>query len=134
MNILKGYLFHKDEIFNEYVNTLYNIKSNTNKSDPMYLIVKLLLNSLYGRFGMNLSIFYQKQLVIHEDELEYYINRGSVLNYIELDDNKVFITFKDDHNMDNDILNNSKQNISNNISIPIASAITAKACEALEYL
>ena len=100
----------------------------------MYLIVKLLLNSLYGRFGMNISIFYQKQLIIHEDELEYYVNRGIITNYIELNNNKLFIIYQDDHNIDNDILNNNNNQINHNIFISIASAITANACEALVYL
>jgi len=51
--ILWGYLFDKDYIFKEYVNDLYNIRLNYPKSDPMNLTAKLLLNSLYGRFGMH---------------------------------------------------------------------------------
>ena len=66
----------------------------------MYLIVKLLLNSLYGRFGMNLSIFYQKQLIIPNEELIYYFNRGTITNLIELEDDKYFINFQDDHDID----------------------------------
>ena len=40
--VFKGYLFwpeaEKDFIFNEYVDSLYEIKCNSNKDDPMYLI------------------------------------------------------------------------------------------------
>lgn len=32
---------------------LYKIKLFSSKDDPMYLISKLLMNSLYGRFGMD---------------------------------------------------------------------------------
>ena len=51
--ILRGYLFDKEYIFTEYINDLYKIKQAHNKNEPKYLISKLLMNSLYGRFGMD---------------------------------------------------------------------------------
>ena len=47
--IINGYLFEKDTIFSDYIDVLYEIKQSKSKDDPMYLISKLLLNSLYGR-------------------------------------------------------------------------------------
>ena len=35
---------------------MFNIKQNTPKSDPMYLISKLLMNSLYGKFGIHFQL------------------------------------------------------------------------------
>ena len=35
---------------------LYKIKSEVQKDNPLYTISKLLLNSLYGRFGMKPDI------------------------------------------------------------------------------
>jgi len=52
ISILKGYLFEKGKIFEGYVNDLYKMRLSYPKSDPMNYISKLLLNSLYGRFGM----------------------------------------------------------------------------------
>lgn len=52
--ILRGYTFKQDYIFSEYVKFLYIMKNNSNKNSPDYTISKLLLNSLYGRLGMNL--------------------------------------------------------------------------------
>lgn len=52
-NILEGYIFDTADLFSDFVSDLYSIKQNTPKSDPMYLISKLLLNSLYGKFGIN---------------------------------------------------------------------------------
>ena len=49
---MKGYKFKKINIFKEYVETLYNLRLSYPKSDPMNLIAKLLMNSLYGKFGM----------------------------------------------------------------------------------
>lgn len=54
--IKSGYLFNRGNIFKDYINKIYEIKKTTNPSDPMYLISKLLLNSLYGRFGMNFAL------------------------------------------------------------------------------
>ena len=52
-----SYWYDTDFIFAEYVDTLYKIKS-TPKDDPSYdegliYIIKLLLNSLYGKFGQS---------------------------------------------------------------------------------
>jgi len=47
--IIRGYLFESANIFKEYIDVLYEIKQSKSKDDPMYLISKLLLNSLYGR-------------------------------------------------------------------------------------
>lgn len=44
--VLWGYTFKKDYIFKDYIDTLYNLRLNYPKTDPMNLITKLLLNSL----------------------------------------------------------------------------------------
>lgn len=51
--VIWGYTFDKEYIFKEYVNDLYNLKMNSDKNSSIYTISKLLLNSLYGRFGMS---------------------------------------------------------------------------------
>lgn len=45
--ILWGYTFRKGYIFKDYVNNLYSLRLTFPKSNPMNLICKLLLNSLY---------------------------------------------------------------------------------------
>lgn len=47
----KSYVFKSEYIFKEFVNDFYKIKQNAEKDTPMYLIAKLLMNSLYGKFG-----------------------------------------------------------------------------------
>ena len=54
--IINGYLFDCDYLFSSYISNLFNIKQNTPKSDPMYLISKLLMNSLYGKFGIHFQL------------------------------------------------------------------------------
>ena len=52
IDILRGYKFQKGFIFKEYVQKMYNLRTEYSKSHPMNLIAKLLMNSLYGKFGM----------------------------------------------------------------------------------
>lgn len=117
--ILRGYLFHKANIFHDYVNVLYKIKCNTPKSDPMYMISKLLLNSLYGRFGLHAETLLSKTMVLSNEEM-YEIN-DKITDVIPLSEDKNYVTFiaKNEIQMDN--LNHM------NISLPIAAAVTAYA-------
>ena len=103
--ILHGYQFEKGYVFKEYVNILYNLRLQYSKGDPMNLIAKLLMNSLYGKFGMKnegsiIEIFDTKNekdnqmleatLDAYGETLEDYIQIGnhfltvrkSLLNYI----------------------------------------------------
>ena len=54
--IISGYLFDCDFLFTNYIDQLFNIKQNSNKSDPMYHISKILMNSLYGKFGIHFKL------------------------------------------------------------------------------
>ena len=50
--ILKGYKFIPDLVFTDYVNKMYSLRMEFPKEHPMNLIAKLLMNSLFGKFGM----------------------------------------------------------------------------------
>lgn len=65
IKILWGYTFEKENIFKNYVDFLYTIRSQYDKSDPMNFITKILMNSLYGRFGMNNN--FENIEVLHKD-------------------------------------------------------------------
>jgi hypothetical protein len=77
--ILWGYKFKPKNIFKEYVQNLYTLKLRFPKTNPLNYIAKLLLNSLYGRFGMidkfpDITIFdnlkaYEIFLDKHSDDL-----------------------------------------------------------------
>ena len=49
----RGFLFRQGNLFKEYVEILFSLRINSPKDSPLNAISKLLLNSLYGRFGMN---------------------------------------------------------------------------------
>lgn len=118
-NVLSGYLFNKSFIFNDYIDHLYDIKSNTPKSDPMYLISKLLLNSLYGRFGLHSEILLSQTSLLTNKEM-YEIN-DKVTDVIPLAEDMNYVTWisKDEDEILMDNLNKM------NISLPIAAAVTA---------
>jgi hypothetical protein len=54
--IIKGYQFKQGDLFSKFVNTLYELRLKYPKGDPMNLIAKLLMNSLYGKFGMGTEL------------------------------------------------------------------------------
>lgn len=119
IKVLKGYIFERINVFEGFVNSLYSIKENTPKKEPLYLITKLLLNMLYGRMAMGVEI--EENLILPYDETEkYYVNPNiSVTDVIDLGFGKELIKFlKKTPNLD-------LEKDSPNISISIASAIVA---------
>jgi hypothetical protein len=126
--ILKGYEFKKGDLFSSYVNKMYQLRLQFEKGHPMNLVAKLLMNSLYGKFGMKLdstiiemfNTSNETENKLFKDMLEVY---GETLqDYIQLDNHfltirKSMLNYKYDeesdsyHGMD--------------VNIAIASAITA---------
>jgi len=51
--IIRGFLFKKENIFKDFVKFFYAMKEKNEKNSAYYIIAKLMLNSLYGRFGLN---------------------------------------------------------------------------------
>lgn len=48
---IKGWVFKGEKIFKDYVHKFYDMKLKSKKDTPSYVISKLLLNSLYGKFA-----------------------------------------------------------------------------------
>lgn len=130
-NIIKGYYFEKANIFKEFVEDLYNLRLKYPKSDPMNMIAKLLMNSLYGKFGMDPDLALNKFYIVNDIELDNLMNDKSiiiltdpiVLN-ISIDNSSNYLvstSFKSTKSDDDDLNNSS----SLNVNIAIASAITA---------
>ena len=62
-----GYVYHRDNtLFKDFVSHFYNKKVNT-KSNSLRFLYKLILNSLYGRFGYN---YLKNKTTITTDEYE----------------------------------------------------------------
>jgi len=118
--ILEGYLFERNNIFKDYVSVLHQIKQSTDKSNPMYLIAKLLLNSLYGKFGMTDDL--ANHVVIDSNKLDEIIdsNNKTKITTIELDEDLFLVSY---HDVDDDKFIDDYTSF--DISVGVASAITA---------
>lgn len=108
-DILEGYLFESAPIFKDYIDKLYNIKQNSEKDSPKYIISKLLMNSLYGRFAMDPHLL-NHEIVNKIDHSKLYED------ILELNEYQYLITYY-----------NEKQNHSMNINIAIGLSVTAYA-------
>ena len=121
--IICGYIFKKDYIFTEFINDLYNLRLNYDKNNPFNYIAKILMNSHYGRYGMNNQ--YSNIKLIPNDKLDKYIN-DEIINLVgPLKDDLYWIQYKSLLNKEITNLDFYFQN--NNINIAIASAISAYA-------
>lgn len=120
--IKRGFLFdEKAYIFSDYVDTLYSIKEQSTKNSADYIISKMLLNSLYGRLGMNPEM--ERHKIVDDVEAFELENSDEVIitDLTPLENEKVWLSY---------IKDNSKSDTSSdfvNISVPIALAITAYA-------
>lgn len=115
--ILWGYTFEGAYVFKEYVNFLYDLRSKYPKSHPLNFIAKILLNSLYGRFGMDDN--FANITIIHKDYFSDFENKyfDNIIDKIELDDYWL-VFYASTENSNEDIG-------THNVSISIATAITA---------
>lgn len=135
--IVKGYQFKKGYIFKDYVNKMYELRLQFEKGHPMNLIAKLLMNSLYGKFGMKLestviemfNTSNETENNLFKDMLEAY---GETLqDFIQLDDHyltvrKSMLNYK--YNEDDDLYHGLEVNIA------VASSITAGARMWMSFL
>jgi DNA polymerase elongation subunit (family B) len=93
IKVLRGYLFKETAIiYDRYVNYFSNIKANTPKNDPMYLISKLLMNSLYGKTGQDYK--FESTLILNHEELLKLIQnpKVEVSSITELDKDLTLVT------------------------------------------
>jgi hypothetical protein len=120
--IKQGYLFESNIIFKDYINDLFKIKQSVNKSNPLYLISKILMNSLYGRMGLKQEL--TNYLIMDNLELEKFtmsndgiFGASSIKDIIEFDDLHKSLV----------ITSNNSEFVELKSSVAIASAITAYA-------
>jgi hypothetical protein len=117
--IIKGYAFQRANLFEEFIDSLYHIKQNTDKSDPMYLISKLLMNSLYGRFGMDVNL--SVNIILKNNEIKNFVNNNIIVeDIIDLKNGKSLLVYKSNTTVNDDNTDNWTM-----VNIAIASAITA---------
>ena len=115
--VIRGYTFDRKNIFKNYVEMFFNLKQQSDKKDPMYTISKLLLNSLYGKFGMCPNKPEHK--IVNSCDLSNLASKVDILSFLPLKNDRVFITF----NKSNDVEDDFKNSL--NINVSIAAAVTA---------
>ena len=123
--ILWGYKFNRKNIFKGYVGVLYKLRIQYPTGHPLNLIAKLLLNSLYGRFGM-IDSFLDIKIFDNFKEFKkwYDSNNESVVDFFELGD-KILVQYRfESKNQQTALYGNLE---THNVSIGIAAAITAYA-------
>lgn len=124
--VLWGYTFKSDYIFKGYVDTLYNLRLSYPKTNPMNMVAKLLLNSLYGRFGMDDSftstqIINKKDYPKQEKQPDF---KESLVDFIDLGDSYL-LQLKNPKSLIKTNLDNGFEK--HNVNIAIACSVTAYA-------
>ena len=115
--VIEGVYFkRKTKLFNQFIDGLYKLKQSTKSSDPLYFISKMLMNALYGRFGLNPSRSVTR-IVTADDSEEILKHHKNIEIKSILLSGKVVITYEEKG--DNDSMYKL------NMSIGIASAISA---------
>lgn len=136
---IRGVSYKKKRIFVNIITTLYTLRNQYSKNSPSNMILKLLMNSLYGRFGMKpilpvtqvvdkkeyneIQAIYEilNQTVLNQKIIVVFIKKP-VLEKLELLKKFNLITQKKYNLLKNESLNKSFFT-----PIQIASAITAYA-------
>lgn len=131
IKVLKGWKFRGTNLFSIYVSGLYDIKLKSVPGTAWYIISKLLLNSLYGRFGMSPTKT-SSEFLDKESFESLYLEEDTVIeDTIDMNDGNIWVTY-----FRNSILpSRTEANEMSNISVPISSAIAAWArIEMTKYL
>ncbi len=137
IKFINGISYKKDIIFNNFIDHLYTLRLKFEKGTSLNILFKLIMNSLYGKFGMRLDITESK--FIQNEELKDYISFYDVKTVSTLN-SKSLITLEKEPVLEklnallanNSIefnqyleLKNLKLNSNTNSAVHIASAITA---------
>lgn len=91
IKVLKGYTFDRvPDVFTDYINKVYPIKSNTtNKSQKA--MAKSLLNNLLGRFGINMDKPITK--ILSREEFERKMLMYKIMSYKDISEHKVLVMY-----------------------------------------
>ena len=77
--IIKGIRYEQGDLFSKFVDALYPLRMNHAKNSAHNIILKLLMNSLYGRFGMKPGVPVTK-IVSHDA----YVNINVIFNVLSV--------------------------------------------------
>jgi hypothetical protein len=95
--IKRGFLFQKKLIFKDYIEFLYEMKKNSSKDSPDYIISKLLMNSLYGRFGMSPNLESHAIISINQFDELVLSSKIDIKESLDLGNGNLIISFLEKH-------------------------------------
>jgi len=124
--ILHGYQFEKGYIYKDYITKMYDLRLQYPKGEAMNLNAKLLMNSLYGKFGMKTDT--TKIEIISIKDLNKYLDKfnTNIADIIYLEDHVVVTLNTNEFNPSSDTpYYDSEITNQMDVNIAIASAITA---------
>ena len=138
IQIIKGYKFKKAIIFKEYVTVLYELRKTFDKTHPLNFIAKLLMNTLYGRFGMKGDQLITEIYDLNDRPQNIAVKRlsdshaESIRDIFKLDRNVIVVRSKlpDMFKDDNDLLDYTDHT---DVNVAIAAFITAIARVLMSY-
>lgn len=124
--VKRGFLFRQKYLFKDYVQTLFELRISSPKNTPLNIIAKLLLNSLYGRFGMNPD---KANHIILSEKIEkdkiFILN--DIKNIIDFGNGKELISYTPKKPKDKellDLLSDEAKESNMLINVAISSAVT----------
>jgi len=106
------------------------MKQNSHKNSPRYTIAKLLMNSLYGKFGMNPEM--DQHIIVLGKDIPDLFKKWIIVDQMSLSSDKFLVTIRN-KNEDNDS-DNSHLNISVSISAMITAASRIKMIDYLNII
>lgn len=89
--VLEGYLFEAGDVFSKYIDKMNEIKEGSDKGSPNYMISKLLMNSLYGRFAMSNNMVNHE--IVKKSGINDFISKiglGNVITKLDIGDKTMF--------------------------------------------
>lgn len=120
---ISGYLYERMESpFKDFVSTLYESRLEARKegNDALAFVFKILMNSLYGRFGINPKSTVTD--VCDENRLKDLIRNNEFISCDMLSENNYIVSYHSNTETDSDYWNPPK-----NSAVQLAAAITASA-------
>jgi hypothetical protein len=121
--IMEGYTFDSNNVFNGIITDLYQMRLKYSKSDPMNYISKIIMNSLYGRFGMQDS--FKNIDILSKTQYNKLEKSNTIIHDVLELGNKYLVQYTDEQSMLDTQLDNGTE--THNVNIAVASAITAYA-------
>nr|YP_010127582.1 DNA-polymerase-like [Bougainvillea spectabilis]QPP04906.1 DNA-polymerase-like [Bougainvillea spectabilis] len=125
---ISGYIFKKMESpFKEFVSTLFEsrLKAKAEGNEALSYVYKILMNSLYGRFGINpISTTTE---ICDENRYKYLIRHSDLIMGEMLNDNNYIVSYHSNTLSGDVISGNHYWNPPKNSAIQLAAAITAAA-------